>query len=495
MSLRARLVLLFTLATLLVGTAGGLLLARRLQLGLESDLDGVMRQRAAAVTAALNRPGPAGTDATGVDLSSAEGPVQLLAADGTVLAGAGGAGSTEPLMDADHLARATRAVFIIDTVAHVGSHQETVRVLARPVGDGRLVALAVGRQPEDDVVARTLVELAVLGGPAVALIALGVWLVTGAALRPVERMRAQAAAASPRDRTVLTVPAGGDELTRLAVTLNSLLAAQQAALRAEQSFLADAGHELRTPLAILAGELEYADRPARTEAELRETVTVAREETTRLVRLAEQLLVLARMEDTGRNRADVGLRALAGPAITAWAATTRAAGVRFELAPGDEVTVRVDADRTRQMLDNLLANALRVAPAGSAVLITVQTVTRPDGVGQARISVSDQGPGFPPGFLPQAFERFRRAEPSRARSGPAVPGASADSSGAGLGLAVVRSIAEAHGGSATAADRDGGGAVVSVLLPLPGAEPAPAAPAPATAPSDRPPSSPERATR
>jgi signal transduction histidine kinase len=319
-----------------------------------------------------------------------------------------------------------------------------------------------------------LFELALLGGPAVALTALGVWMVTGAALRPVERMRAQAAAATPQDRTVLTVPPGGDELSRLAVTLNSLLAAQQAALRAEQSFLADAGHELRTPLAILAGELEYADRPVRTEAELRETVTVAREETTRLVRLAEQLLVLARIDGTGRNRADVDLRALAGQAVTAWAATTRAAGVRFELIAGDPVRAWVDADRTRQLLDNLLANALRAAPAGSAVQIAVEVAPGDE----VRISVLDRGPGFPPGFLPQAFDRFRRAEPSRVRGGPAVPGASADSSGAGLGLAVVRSIAEAHGGRAGAANREGGGAVVSVLLPgsRPGCPAAPVSP-------------------
>jgi two-component system OmpR family sensor kinase len=452
-TLRARLVLLFTVTSIVVGTVGGLVLARRLQLGLVSDLDGVLRQRASAVSLSVQRGQP--------DLTEAEGPVQILALDGTVLVSAGGASSTVPLMNAERRQRAARAVFIVDDVAQLGGHPETVRVLGRPAGNGELVTLAVGRDPEDDVVARTLIEFGLLGIPATVLIALGVWLVTGAALRPVERMRAQAAAASPRDRTVLTVPPGRDELARLAVTLNDLLAAQQAALRAEQSFLADAGHELRTPLAILAGELEYADRPARTEAELRDTVTVAREETTRLVRLAEQLLVLARIDGAGLQRADVDLRRLAGQAVTAWAATARAGGVEFVLRPGEPVTASVDGDRTRQLLDNLLANALRAAPAGSVVEIIVGT-SGP----AAELIVSDDGPGFPPGFLPQAFERFRTADLARARGGPAVPGGSADSSGTGLGLAVVRRIAEAHGGTATARNRAEGGAVVSVLLPL-----------------------------
>jgi two-component system, OmpR family, sensor kinase len=452
-SLRTRLVLLFTLAALVLGTAGGLLLARRLQLGLESDLDGVMRQRAAAVAAGAR----AGTP----DLTAAEGPVQLLGPDGAVLVSAGGASPDVPLLNAGHRRRARRGVLIVDALAPIGRRPESVRVLGRPAANGELVAVAIDRDPVDDVVTRTLVELGLLGTPALALVALGIWLVTGAALRPVERMRVQAAAASPGDPTVLTVPRGGDELARLAVTLNDLLAAQQAALKAEQSFLADAGHELRTPLAILAGELEFADRPARTATELRETITVAREETTRLVRLAEQLLVLARVDGTGLQLQEVELRALAGQAVTAWSATARSRDVDLVLGPGEEVRACVDPDRIRQLLDNLLANAVRAAPGGTAVEISVSCPGP-----SAELTVRDHGPGFPPAFLPHAFERFRRADLSRARGGPAVPGGTADSSGTGLGLAVVRSIAEAHGGTATARNQVDGGAAVSVLLPL-----------------------------
>jgi two-component system, OmpR family, sensor kinase len=457
-ALRTRLVLLFTLAALLVGSAGTLLLARRLQLGLESDLDGVLRQRAASVaeSSAAGRP----------DLTDAEGPVQLVDPTGRVVASAGGASGRTPLMNARQRHRAAGGVLLVDAVAPVGRHgREHLRVLGRPAADGRsLLVLAVDREPADDVVERTLLEVGVLGVPATALLVLGVWMVTGAALRPVERMRVQAAGATPGDPTVLTVPPGGDELTRLAVTLNDLLAAQQSALRAEQSFLADAGHELRTPLAILAGELELADRPARTTEELRSTVTVAREETTRLVRLAEHLLVLARVDGTGLQRAEVDLRELAQRALTAWTATARTHGVELVLQPGPRERAVVDADRVRQVLDNLLANALRVAPQGSVVEVAVTGQER-----AVEVSVRDHGPGFPAGFLPHAFERFRRADPSRTRGGPAVPGGPADGGGTGLGLAVVRRVAEAHGGTATAEDPPGGGALVRVVLPRAGA--------------------------
>jgi two-component system OmpR family sensor kinase len=360
--------------------------------------------------------------------------------------------------------RAARGVFIVDATEPLGGHLETTRVLGQPAPGGGLILLAANRDPVDEVVNRTAVELGVLGTPALVLVAFGVWLVTGAALRPVERMRSQAAAASPKDRTVLTVPAGRDEIARLAVTLNDLLAAQQAALRAEQAFLADAGHELRTPLAILAGELEYADRPARSEAELRETITVAREETTRIVRLAEQLLLLAGVEEKGLRREPTDLRALAERTCSAWSATARVRKVEIVLLPGDPVTVAVDADRIRQVLDNLLANAVRHAPPGSTIEISAGAHR-----GTAELVVRDHGAGFPPDFLPFAFERFRRAEASRTRSGPALPGAASDSSGTGLGLALVRTIAEAHGGRAEAANcppDSGGGAVLTLRLPI-----------------------------
>lgn len=454
MALRTRLVLLFTLAALVVGTAGTLLLARRLQLGLESDLDGVMRQRAASVVQSAGDGTP--------DLTEAEGPVQVVDPSGRVTASAGGASAHRPLMDARQRRKAAGGVLLVDAVAPIGQHRrERLRVLGRPLPDGRsLLVLAIDRETVDDVVERTLLEVGLLGVPATALLVLGVWLVTGAALRPVDRMRAQAASAAPGHPVVLSVPPGRDELARLAVTLNDLLAAQQSALRAEQSFIADAGHELRTPLAILAGELELADRPARTPEELRATVTVAREETTRLVRLAEHLLVLARVDGSGVQRAEVDLRDLAGRAVAAWGSTAQARGVCLVLCPGERERAVVDADRVRQVLDNLLANALRVSPAGTAVEVAVTGRER-----DVELSVRDHGPGFPADFLPAAFERFRRADPSRSRGGSAVPGGAADGGGTGLGLAVVRRIAEAHGGGASAENAPDGGAVVRVVLP------------------------------
>jgi two-component system OmpR family sensor kinase len=127
------------------------------------------------------------------------------------------------------------------------------------------------------------------------------------------------------------------------------------------------------------------------------------------------------------------------------------------------LTAWADADRTRQMLDNLISNALRATPEHSTIEIGLALAGLRNEF--AEISVRDEGPGFPPDFLPHAFERFRRADLARARAGPALPGGSVDGSGTGLGLAVVRSLSEAHGGSAQARNRPEGGAVVSIRLP------------------------------
>jgi hypothetical protein len=146
-------------------------------------------------------------------------------------------------------------------------------------------------------------------------------------------------------------------------------------------------------------------------------------------------------------------------------AVTARAGpdVEVHLDAPHETTVLADPERLRQAVDNLLDNALRFAPPGSRVEVRLRKEERPDGR-RAVIEVADSGPGFPPEFLPRAFERFERADAARTREG----------GGSGLGLAIARSLARAHGGDAVAANRPSGGAVVRLELPLAGA-PQPAA--------------------
>jgi signal transduction histidine kinase len=224
------------------------------------------------------------------------------------------------------------------------------------------------------------------------------------------------------------------------------------ALARQRSLAADASHELRTPLAVLAGELELASKPGRSREELAAAVATAADEVTRLERITEDLLLLARGDEdklvTYPAPTDIG--ALLTQSAGRAGGRAGAAGVACRVdAPGGLVA-SVDPGQVRRAVDNLVDNGLRFAPPGTDITLSA---------GQAGsmlvIEVRDHGPGFPPDFLPHAFERFRRADRDRARG----------EGGAGLGLAIVRAIALAHGGRAAARNRPGGGAVVRLEIP------------------------------
>jgi two-component system OmpR family sensor kinase len=296
-------------------------------------------------------------------------------------------------------------------------------------------------------------QLTIGGLVFVAIAALGAYWLARAALAPVERLRRQVAAVSSRDEgPAVEVPGTRDEIAALAGTMNELLGRLQGALARQRAFVADASHELRTPLAVLRGELELAARPGRSRDDLAAAVRSAAAEAERLSRLTDDLLLLARSDEDRLSlrptATDIG-KLLAGSAGTA-ASRLAAAGVTCHVDAPDGMLADVDSDRIRQVVDNLLDNALRFAPRGSAIVLAA----RADGP-DLGIEVRDDGPGFPAGFLPHAFERFRRPDTGRSR----------DDGGTGLGLAIVQAIAVTHGGTASAASKPGGGAVVRVRLP------------------------------
>jgi signal transduction histidine kinase len=239
----------------------------------------------------------------------------------------------------------------------------------------------------------------------------------------------------------LPVPPARDEVARLGETLNAMLARLEAALARERAFVSDASHELRTPLAVLRTELELAVRRGRSAEELEAALASAAEETERLSQLAEDLLVIAR-SDHGRlpvREEDVAAVELLERARERFAARASSAGRALRIAAAGEQRVLADRLRVEQALANLIENALRHGD-GEVVLAAEGRD------GAVELHVCDEGPGFPPGFLASAFERFSRAD--RARSG----------GGAGLGLAIVAAIASAHAGSAGARNRPQGGA-------------------------------------
>ena len=216
----------------------------------------------------------------------------------------------------------------------------------------------------------------------------------------------------------------------------------------ERRFTADASHELRTPLALLETELELALRRPRSPEELQAALRSAAEEVDRLRRLADDLLVLAQLE-RGRvplRREPIAADDLLEGVARRFAARAADDGRSLDIS-GEEVRFEGDRLRLEQALGNLVDNALR--HGAGAVRLEASSAN-----GVVELHVSDEGAGFPPEFLPHAFERFSR--PDSARSGGS----------AGLGLAIVAAVAEAHGGIAHASNGPGG--VVTLVLPAAG---------------------------
>jgi len=454
MPLRVRLALAAAVAAVVVLGPSGWLFARSFESGLRSTVDESLRaqtvalvRRAESVGASIELDDPRTAAVATHDVVA-----QVLDASGRVVSATREAGS-EPVISNADFARARQRSHYVDV--RIADEHEHFRILAAPVeiGGGQGVAL-VGASLEatDESVARLQRGLLIGGAAAVALSAVGAWLLAAAALRPVERMRRQAAAISTHDLDAhLDVPAGRDELTALARTVNDLLARLRAALAREQTLVADASHELRTPLAVLRAELELATHEGRAPNELRDAVTSALARTDELTRLVDAMLVLAQTGDvSGLHRRDVGLRPLATEAADRLHGLGDRPPVVLDVPP--ELHAPVDPELFGRALDNLLQNACRFAPPGSVVTVR----GRRDGA-NVSIAVLDEGPGFPAELLAHAFERFRRADGARGRTGD----------GAGLGLAIVEAIARAHGGAVRAENRVPRGAVVTIVVPGP----------------------------
>ena len=458
MPIRLRLTLVVAAVTIVLVGLAGLLGPRVLRASLVAAIDEHLVQRSRPILMVVTDSDDRTVDQGDLHDQSAVSPdsfVQVLDPSGRVLASSPGLPS-RPLAPEPVLARLAASSRVGFEQFLDGAVGERVRMLAmsadRP--DGRYV-VTVGSSLATTEAAEDRVRAGLVGGGVVVVLlaSLGAWVLAGAALRPVERLRAAVAGVPPdAPGRALKVPATRDELAALAATLNQLLGRISRSLERERRLIADASHELRNPLAVLRTELELANQPGRSRAELAESVREAAREAERVARLAEDLLFLARTDQGGPNVYPVHqpLRPVLAGAVTAAGGRAAAAGVRLELNADGQLDAPIDADRVRQAADNLLDNALRVAPPGSAILVRAE---RRDGV--VVLAVSDSGPGFAAEFLPHAFERFARADAARTRQ----------HGGAGLGLAIVEAIARGHGGHAEAANRPGGGAVVRLTFP------------------------------
>ena len=451
--IRVRVAAAFAAAMALVLAGTGAFVYARLGTDLSHALDQDLRLRAQDLSALVrDRRSSLGREGSSRLVERGESFAQLVGPAGAVLDATPPLGRRSLLPPAE-LRSALRESQFVD-VPSVPGLDEPARLLATPVVLGRTrTVLVVGATRENRAEAlRSLRTELLLAGPIALLLATGLgYVLAGAGLRTVEAMRRGAAEISadrPGER--LPVPGTRDELERLGETLNEMLARLEAALERERGFVAEAGHELRTPLALLRAELDFALHHAESEPELREALREASAETDRLVQLAGDLLLIA-----GSDQGKLALRAervsahdLLQSVSNRFAWRAQEVGRPLEIAAEDDLSFRGDRLRLEQALGNLVENALRHGEG--TVRIEARFV---DGV--VELHVRDQGPGLPADFLPRAFQRFSRADESRT------------SGGAGLGLAIVDAIANAHGGTAHASNGDG----ADVWISVPGATP------------------------
>ncbi|HVC72076.1 MAG TPA: HAMP domain-containing sensor histidine kinase [Acidimicrobiales bacterium] len=335
------------------------------------------------------------------------------------------------------------STFFVVTGTGCGAHSyEAVAQITQPNnGIGSLVVVAaLPLTDENDTLAHLVrQELFVSAAVLIVLGSLSWWMVRRG-LRPLDEMATTAGAIAGGDLTQRVAETESHtEVGRLGVALNTMLSEIEVAFAARAAseerlrrFLADASHELRTPLTSIRGYAEIFERGARDRPEdLATSMRHIRSEANRMSELVDDLLLLARLDrERPLEHEHVELTAIAAAAVDA--GRVKAPDRQISFTPTAPVTVVGDANRLRQVVDNLVANAIAHTPAGTPVTVAVRT----DG-DTALLTVADLGPGIAPEEQLHIFEPFHRADPSRARA----------TGGVGLGLAIVSAIAQAHGGS------------------------------------------------
>jgi heavy metal sensor kinase len=293
---------------------------------------------------------------------------------------------------------------------------------------------------------------------ALLLASIGGYFLARKSLAPVVAMASQArgmGAANLHNR--LAVVNERDELGQLALSFNQLLERLEASFDQQRRFMADASHELRTPVAILRGETEVTlSQPQRSPGEYRETLSILRDESQRLAHIIEDLFTLARA-DAGQyplTLRDAYLDELASEALVRARSLAHTKDITLTSAIEPDLPIRADEALLGRMLLNLLDNAIKYCPSGSTVNLTCSRQ-----VDHYLISVSDNGPGIPPDLQPRIFERFFRADKARARS-------EGETGGAGLGLSIARWIAEAHHGQLELTRSGPSGSTFTATLPV-----------------------------
>jgi two-component system sensor histidine kinase MprB len=327
---------------------------------------------------------------------------------------------------------------------------EHYRVLTVPFEGGGAVVLARSLQGVDDVLSRLRVILGIVAIGGVGLAALLAWLVSREVIAPIRRLTAAAEHVGATEDLSRRIEAGRtDEVGRLATRFNEMLDTLQASradlagsVAAQRQLVADASHELRTPVSSLRTDIEVLlEHPEMPQSDQERLLASARDRAEELGGLIGDVIELARGDRPVETRDEVRLDRLAAEAVERARRLSPQRRFETELAPS---VVTGDPERLARAINNLLDNACKYTPAGEPVEVAVRDGT---------LTVRDHGPGIPPADTEHVFDRFHRGASTR------------DAPGSGLGLAIVRQVAEAHGGEASVEEAQGGGARFRLRLP------------------------------
>jgi two-component system sensor histidine kinase MprB len=397
---------------------------------LRSQVDDSLRRQVLSLAAAPSGSAPqVGPDAVG------DG--QVVGADGTIAPVRPDSLTLPFIADAKQVAAGKRGPFLRDV--RVGYRH--LRMLVVPLGNGRAAQVALPLDRVDDVLKRLFVVLLVVTVAGIFIAVVAGQFVAQAALGPVQRLRTATREVTLSTRAGARIPVeGNDELADLASSFNEMLAALERSIHSQQSLVADASHELRTPITTLRTNVEFLLREPGMAAYV-PLLSEVRQELEDLGALVTDLAELARDEPSPEQSGDVSVDELVGAVVAR--AKRRAPGIQFvtEVQP---LVVSGAAERLERALANIVDNAVKWSPEGGTIEVTVAA---------GEVVVRDQGPGIDPRDLPQIFDRFYRSDDARG-----LPGS-------GLGLAIVRQVADSHGGSVVAERAPGGGTRIRLRLP------------------------------
>jgi signal transduction histidine kinase len=453
--IKARLTLWYVVLFALIAGVGSVFVVVLVRADLYSDIDRALGTRASQIAQTVSGSRASEfesiSEATLTGVARTEAVAQIISPSGSVLEHSGDVLADGPIVGTEML-RAVKSAGRVQLTT-VRQNAETFRILvAQMPGSDRFMLVGQSTEYADAAVGKLVLAL-LLTGPLVLLAAGGGgWFFARRALRPVVRTT-KAAASIGIDRLDerVPVPHSSDELSALAQTLNTMLDRLETGVREKHRLIADASHELQTPLAIMRAELDVSLASDSLPESAVEVLESTREEADRMTRIVRNLLVLARFDEGVLQlmRKPVDLRTASEAAVVSLGQLAAQRGVSVAVV-GDQVSMSADAEYFQMVVLNLLENAIKYSGSGATVVLSTGSDD-----GGAFLTVADTGPGIPSDAAAHIFDRFFRIDGSRATS----------TGGSGLGLAISKEIVESHGGHIALESEPGRGARFTVWLP------------------------------